>query len=320
MNIAVQDIPTEAASCLVCGTSDAQPVAEGTDYDYGTTRQRFRFVKCGRCGHLYLDPRPVIAAASRIYPSDYYTLAGEHRRGLLAVLKDRVVARRLRPVLALLPGRGGRVLEIGCGDGSLLLALRLARPELELTGVDIAFPAPLRQRLEQAGVRLIEGPAESAALGGPHDLVVMNQLIEHLWDVDGVLEALRRAMRPGALLSIATPDPSGWDRAFFARGAWGGYYFPRHLNLFSPAGLETVLGRAGFRVTARARLVAPLVWIGSLRAVLARRGSPLARIARDTNLVLVAVFTALDVLALVLGLRTSNQQVVARVDAAEVPR
>jgi 2-polyprenyl-3-methyl-5-hydroxy-6-metoxy-1,4-benzoquinol methylase len=305
---------------MVCGTSASQPVAEGTDYDYGTTRQPFRFVKCSHCGHLYLDPRPVITAAPQIYPSDYYTLAGEHRRGMLAVIKDRVVARRLRPVLALLPGRGGRVLEIGCGDGSLLLALKRARPELELTGVDIAFPAALRRRLEEDGVRLVEGPAESAALGGPHDLVIMNQLIEHLWDVDGVLGALHRAMRPGAVLSIATPDPSGWDRAFFARGAWGGYYFPRHLNLFSPAGLETVLGRAGFRVTAQARLVAPLVWIGSLRAVLVRRGSRLARLARDTNLALVALFTAMDVAALALGLRTSNQQVVARAEGPEAPR
>ena len=50
---------------------------------------------------------------------DAPTAAGAHRRGALAAIKDRVVGRRLAALLQQL-SRGGKVLEIGCGDGSLL--------------------------------------------------------------------------------------------------------------------------------------------------------------------------------------------------------
>lgn len=305
------DVGTEPASCVVCGTGSATPAAAGTDYDYGTTAQEFRFVRCVACGHHYLNPRPTLASAGRIYPADYYTVAGVHRRGALGVIKDKVVAWRLRALLRELPP-GGSVLEIGCGDGSLLLGVRLARPDAAVFGADLDFPESLRRTLTGAGIGLIQGPAEAVDLGGPHDLVIMNQLIEHLWDVDRVLSAVRRSMRDGGLLSVATPDPEGYDRRLSARGAWGGYYFPRHLNLFSAAALRTLLSRTGFEVVSQRRLVAPLVWIGTLRAVLARRGSGLAHRVRDGNLVALGVFTLLDLCAMALGCRTSNQLVNAR--------
>lgn len=96
---------------------------------------------------------------------------------------------------------------------------------------------------------MIEQTAENAKLREAHyDLVVMNQVIEHLWDVDRLLRLSALALKPAGLLSIETPDAESYDRAIFRKGLWGSYYYPRHLNLFSLKGLETVLARNGFQV------------------------------------------------------------------------
>ncbi len=46
-------------ACAMCGSSDTKPrpVFEGYDYEYRTCDNRFRFVACADCGHVYLSPR-----------------------------------------------------------------------------------------------------------------------------------------------------------------------------------------------------------------------------------------------------------------------
>lgn len=72
-----QDHPAASAAdlehvvCPLCGEDrprDAMAVEE-LFYD---TRERFTIVRCGGCGHLYLNPRPTAESLARYYPDDYY--------------------------------------------------------------------------------------------------------------------------------------------------------------------------------------------------------------------------------------------------------
>ena len=64
--------PTPA--CAVCGAVDQhrEPFAIGYDYELLTCSNRWTFVECGDCGHVWLDPRPSVDALEVIYPSTYY--------------------------------------------------------------------------------------------------------------------------------------------------------------------------------------------------------------------------------------------------------
>ena len=57
----------------------------------------------------------------------------------------------------------------------------------------------------------------------------------------------------------------GLYRRFFASGAWEGYYFPRHLNLYNFGRLAALLNRVGLAVESRRNLPAPLIWSYSLQ-------------------------------------------------------
>lgn len=301
----------EQTRCLMCGEPPPNAShARGFDYEYETSAREFVFVECPQCGHVYLNPRPCIADARAIYPSNYYTLTGA-QRGLLGPIKDVVLMRRLRALLRDVP-MGGAAVEVGCGDGALLLAMRRARPDLTLVGVDLQFTAHHRKSLEDADIECRESTMEEAEFSVDFDLAVMNQLIEHLWDIPRCLARIAECLKPGGQLSISTPNLRGWDRQFFSDGTWGGYYFPRHLNLFTPKRLESLLDEYGFEVVKTGNLVAPLIWIASCHNTLKARESGLHRFFFDGNMAALAVFTTLDTAAKLLGKETSNMQVIAR--------
>jgi SAM-dependent methyltransferase len=106
-------------------------------------------------------------------------------------------------------GRGGRVLDVGCGTGFLLE--RLAERGYSGVGVDLS-----PESVEHARRRLREiGAADrlTAVVGsayeppeGPFDLIALTDVLEHLEDPRACLRALREQMAPTGLLVISTPN------------------------------------------------------------------------------------------------------------------
>jgi 2-polyprenyl-3-methyl-5-hydroxy-6-metoxy-1,4-benzoquinol methylase len=309
-------IRVEPTSCSVCGTAEAAPEAKGKDYLHETSDQDYTFCKCAGCGHIYLNPRPVIEEIGRIYPAQYATFTNRFGRAdsLLARIKDRVLLSRFRTVEGLVPNPM-RLLDVGCGDGGFLHAIRRKYPQAQLTGLDWHFGPNIAGALKSAGIATVTGTIETAPLTEEaYDVIIMNQIIEHVWDVRLTLNSCRAALKMGGLLAIETPNPDGWDRTFFRSGAWGSYYWPRHLNLFTKAHMTRILEESGLEVVSSNSLLAPPCWIYSIQFSASRAGvGPWFKsLFADNNILLLAVFAVLDRVALCLGAETSNQQMIAR--------
>lgn len=309
-------IPTEPATCVVCGSAEHTIAARGQDFIYRTSPDSFTMVRCSQCGHIYLSPRPQLSSASRIYPQDYYTLAGDHTNNrIVAFFKEKVVISRLNFFDFSRPGAA--ILECGCGDCALLLALKRVYPHLDCAGVDLTFSPEVREAGRRAGIRLIEGPMEQVPLPeAAFDLIIMNQFIEHLWDPDSVMRAAAQSLKPGGFLSVSTVNTEGYDRAHFASKAWGGYYFPRHLNLFSHDQLRSYLESFDLETVRWRSLLAPIIWLHSLEAYFGPQSGRKHILGRDffspSNPVLLALFTVVDGVARLFGRITSNQIVCLR--------
>ena len=307
-------IPVEETACVVCGSRAAEAEAFGHDYMYSSCSDTFCHVRCLGCGHIYLNPRPSPQAASIIYPDTHLCFTGAIANSVfISRAKKFAILRRLKDVLA--NKRDLRILEIGFGDGDLLLAIRNHLPGAELVGVDFHVHPDTAEKLQANRIKLIGGMAEDMRLEeNVYDVIIMNQLVEHLWDVDKVLNACFAALKPSGCVSIETPDSSGYDRQLFRQGSWGSYYYPRHLNLFNQDGLKTVLVRNGFDIVKIYSTVAPMCWVFTMNSI-ARRHSALSwltKIFTPTNVLPIAVFTVVDLVAMGLGLSSSNQRVVAR--------
>lgn len=112
---------------------------------------------------------------------------------------------RLAEALVHLP-EAGRVLEVGCGAGRYLRALRHVRPELQLTGADVSRTALawLDRRCGEIETRLVEGSALPVA-DGEFQAVLMIDVLEHVGDPDRLLVEVARGLAPGGVLHLHVP-------------------------------------------------------------------------------------------------------------------
>jgi SAM-dependent methyltransferase len=116
-----------------------------------------------------------------------------------------IAAYRLGEALAHLPQRG-RVLELGCGGGRFLRALRLLRPELELVGADVSRKALgiLSEASPEIETRWVEDASLPAA-DGEFDAVLAIDVLEHVADPDRTLAEIHRVLGPGGIFHLHVP-------------------------------------------------------------------------------------------------------------------
>lgn len=140
--------------------------------------------------------------------------------------------------------RRGCVIEVGTGAGDFL------KPFIKAGYRARGFePSPdSAARARAAGVDVVaefaaDDAATRQALSGA-DLVVSNHSLEHHYDPNRLLSLCARHMRPGAMLGITVPNA---DTEFLLMT----HLFMLHLDSYTPASLEHMLNRHGFRVVDR---------------------------------------------------------------------
>lgn len=303
----------ENTKCILCGSDKAKIVAQGEDYEYRSIPGIFTFQECVNCGHLYLNPRPTIESASILYSSNYYTVTSDSKNTwknqLVSWLARIIMLNRIRTLIKLLP-KGGTALEVGCGDGIILEQIKQLRPDVTVIGVDLQISKSTRLSLTHQNILLYECAFENLSLQKESiDLIIMNQLIEHLWKLEECIAKIYHLLQPHGHVVIATPNASGYDRRLGKDGAWGGYYWPRHMNLFTPVSIEKLFKQYKLNLIRFRPLVFPVGWVHSLLYITERLNwKRLASFIKPSNPFLLAVFTTVDLFAILFGKQTSNMQ------------
>lgn len=228
----------------------------------------------GLCGLAWIDPQPTPAQLAAAYES-YYTHTTPSNPSRLKQLYYRMRSAYLSSrfgyttpdmglgerlggwLLSRFPHRraafdasvmwlpavpGGHVLEIGCGNGSLLTHLqslgwsahgvesdRTAATIAQERGLDIAYGELAAQSFEP----------------GTFDAIVMNHVIEHVADPAALLLQCRRLLKPGGQLVVLTPNVNALGHEWFGKN-WLHLDAPRHLNLFTANAITLACRAADF--------------------------------------------------------------------------
>lgn len=158
---------------------------------------------------------------------------------------------RLRCALEDLRAVSGRVLEVGCGGGGMLRAIKFYRPDLEVYGCDISHRAVAEASSRSAAVEpLLAGAGALPFKSGEFRAVFLFDVLEHLENPErAISEVCRVLMRHGVLhASVPLEGEITTLQGLLRRLGWKA--FARtvgHIQAFEVTTLRQMLSDLGFR-------------------------------------------------------------------------
>lgn len=148
------------------------------------------------------------------------------------------------------PGR--RILDFGCGRGSVLSALEPSQG----TGIDLSGEMIRYAKTDHPRLDFERTPIEEFRPRSEYDAVLCVNTLEYTWDVGAVLDKIHSVLRDNGRVLIATGNPL-WSRIFRWASSWG-LRMPECTRLFlTNKDLENLLSLHGFDV-ADSRMALPV--------------------------------------------------------------
>ena len=227
-----------APACVACGVAGARRVRRIGEQDV---------LECSACGLHYASPMSAANAEWYAGNADYSSMLGPDAAVVLRHVYHDRLAEDIDPIdwlgpnhlafLARRPNAGGRLLDVGCGEGTFLASASAA---YDAYGVELDPVAAERARAHLPG-RITTGtlddlPADIDAF----DVITLFEVLEHVADPLGTLIECRRRLRPAGEIVISVPnrlrrgaddDPVDWP--------------PNHLTRWTPTAMNALLKRAG---------------------------------------------------------------------------
>jgi ubiquinone/menaquinone biosynthesis C-methylase UbiE len=115
-------------------------------------------------------------------------------------------ASRLESALVDLKNIQGRVLEVGCGAGGMVKAIKFYRPDLQVLGIDISKGAIAEAKQDPQGVKFSVADANQLPFkNNSLEAVLMFDLLEHLDDPLKALDEVWRVLKPKGIFSAFVP-------------------------------------------------------------------------------------------------------------------
>lgn len=237
MSVAIESPAATALRCAVCGSPERKRVRrEPAGHE---------LIECLRCGVWSVFPLPRPASAEILYGERYYAAWREE-----AGARRRMWRRRLR----LLDGvRRGRLLDVGCAEGSFLIEARALGFEVE--GTELS-PHAARRAAAILGVPVHEGSLPDLALPRrSYAAVTLWHVLEHTEDPGANLRAARDLLAPDGHLVVAVPsrrNPIFRAAYRLVRGRPPHLYDPsdreQHVHHWDPSSLRAALEANGLVV------------------------------------------------------------------------
>ena len=150
---------------------------------------------------------------------------------------------RLTEVYQYLVAPGQRVIEIGCGTGDLLSALK---PSVGI-GVDFSEEMVKRARQRHPDIRFIQADVHELKLSGKFDVIILSDLLNDLWDVQTVFEQIASLSTPHTRIIINSYNRL-WELPLTVAGKFG-FAKPRlYQNWLTVEDITNLLNLADFEV------------------------------------------------------------------------
>lgn len=223
-------------------------------------KDTFDVIKCNHCGLISYANRLTSVELKKHYPSTSYYSYISKFGGVLSKLRGYLVSRMYEPTLLsqfftffikqvpAIPKyvKNGKVLDVGCGSGHTLLELE--RLGWRVYGVEIDKYAVKRANKNGLKHVYFGGYNRVSKFNNSFfDAIRIYHVIEHLENPEECMRILHNKLNNNGELLIGTPNIESITAKLF-QSYWFNLDVPRHIWLFSPSTLTTLLTKSGFEI------------------------------------------------------------------------
>ena len=239
----------QSMSCAVCGSSDGRVLYRENfrpeDLTAGVFSARrtpdrihYQVLRCPHDGMVWSSPVLVPEEANALYSQSSFSYADE-----LNNLKSTYLE-ALGPALSD-QKKDARILEVGCGNGFMLEALR------ELGYTELFGVEPGREAVAQSPLslqsRIVEDVFRPGLFQpGSFDLIFFFQTLDHVYDPGGLVAECARLLKPGGRVVAFQHDVDSWSARLL--GEASPIIDVEHIYLFNARTARLLLEKHGFEV------------------------------------------------------------------------
>jgi 2-polyprenyl-3-methyl-5-hydroxy-6-metoxy-1,4-benzoquinol methylase len=233
-------------NCPVCKNKDI------TDFfaakDYTVSSENFTIAKCNNCTHLFTQHVATQNEIGKYYQSNNYISHSDTQEGIINKLYHAVRKRTLAGKKNLLQAetgkQQGKLLDIGCGTGAFLNAMKQAGWE------SIGLEPDDAARSKAAELYNLQPLASHEIYNLPHnhfDAITMWHVLEHVHELQEYITQLKNMITATGRIFIAVPNYTSYDAQYYGVH-WAAYDVPRHLYHFSPSSMKNLVEQHGLTI------------------------------------------------------------------------
>lgn len=233
----------EKINCPVCDDTDYSLFLKAKDFRLKTSGYIFNIVKCNKCDFIFLNPRPFKNEINHFYTLDFHK---KDRTLLYKVIEPCFkIAQKSTIRLIKKYKNHGKMLDIGCGNGSFMLAMH--NNGYDVWGIEPNHNARQFTDIRLDGRIIYKELQESMFYPKAFDIITMFHSLEHAYNLKRLFEKINLIIKDDGILYICIPNTD-----FFEARLFGSYYYnlevPRHLYFFTKKSLSEILQKNEFKV------------------------------------------------------------------------
>jgi len=221
--------------CYNCGSKE---------YNFYDSENGYNLVKCSKCGLLYINPRPSLEDISKALATGVHT--GEKAINFTGKYDETKINKYLRILNEFYPKNsfglsGKKWLDIGCGYGELLEALRIYTEGKAITkGSDPNLAKAQFAQTKNLDVSFVDIDTHTEK----YDVISLLNVYSHIPDPVVYLSNLKKNLNPKGEILLQTGHTCHLPVKHHRRP----YQMPDHLHFANQEIVENIFKRLGFEV------------------------------------------------------------------------